>query len=208
MYTTISICILDTEEALVKDSELEAEIKKQDEEEDQLQKEEEALLEELSYISEKHRKVEMIYEKVNNNLKIMLSKEESNEATTTSTLNTSSEYEKYLKSSLETIKSFIKSNKKEKFEEIMKEKGHSHYGKYIKPDKFGVKTRKEIELMRNLGKSVGDSNEEYDYCDPEIENEDKKINEVTYMLIEENKKAINKKREEMVESLRERNIRK
>lgn len=194
---------IDTEDALVKDSVLEAEIKKLDEEEEKLLKEEEGLLEELSYISDKHRKVEMIYEKVNNNLNQMLNKEES-----TNALNTSEEYGKYLKSSLQTMLSFIKLNSKETFEEIMKEKGHSHYGKYIKPDKFAVKTRKELEIMRNLVKSVGDSNEEYDYCDPEMENEDKKINEVTYMLIEENKKAINKKREEMIEGFRERNVRK
>ena len=158
-------------------------IEAMDEEEKALIEEERLVMEELKIISEKHMHVDITYEKVVNNLYGMMKKNKSNEDQSS----LSADYERYLNSSLINISQFVLNNKKEDFEDILKNKGFTEFSHLVKPDKF-IKTRNKEEGLKEVKQKA--TVEEYDYGDPEIENEDKRIKEVTDALIEENKRSI------------------
>lgn len=164
-------------------------------------------MEELNLISEKHRNVDLVYTKVVDNLGLILKKpvvipkyketsidedrEDStypNNAIHIDTLH--SEYSTYMSESLSKINSFIEKNSKEQFEEHLRQRGLLEYSKALKPDKINLGGYSlDKSSFKDLG-TQNNTNIEYDYADPEVENEDKKIKEVTDALIEENKLAI------------------
>jgi hypothetical protein len=211
----ISILCIDSDEALVKDSELQNHLNALDDEEKALLIEEQEALEELEQINEKHRGVDLVYNKVIHNLGLMIKKplnqqkknslkdtfpEESEEKEdignpefNVSHIDTAyTEYEAYLNESLYKINTFIANNNKNAFEELLKQRGYLEYAQAIKPDNY-LKTgniKLEKNNLKEIVGSLNDSNIEYDYGDPEVENEDKKIKEVTDSLIEENKLTI------------------
>lgn len=205
---------------LVKDSELNSQIEALDEEEQLLIDEEMLILDELKTVSEKHRNMIGVYDKVVSNLSNMTkvkgkqvpSKEntfdeseskEREEVDQTESLIT--DYQIYLVSVTEKLNEITTTYSKTQFEQDLKEKGYLEYGKIVKPDR-AMLNENMISQKQKLSskKQALNYSLEYVFDDPDVKNEDKTIQDETDILIEENKMAISKKREEVMEGIKER----
>lgn len=213
--------ILVTDEMLVKDSELKNEIEAMDEEEQSLIDEEIFVLEELKNVSEKHRSMMGVYDKVVNNLSNMtkisdktnpkentydesVSKEREEEYGSDQTNSLISDYEVYLASITEKLNQITSSYSKTQFEQDLKEKGYLEYGKIVKLDRSFVNDQLSNKQVMRAKKQPQSYSLEYVFDDPDVKNEDKTIQDETDILIEENKMAIYRKREEVMEGIKER----
>lgn len=205
---------------LLKDSELQNQLNAIDEEEKKLLDEELKVIEELKTVSEKHRNMTSVYDKVVNNLELMvkkkvknqppskegtmdeLSSKEKEEIVHTDTL--ISDYDTFLIGVTEKLNEITSTNSKSEFESTLKQKGYLEYGKSLKPDKMSIlRATNNFDKTRETSK-IMNSSLEYVFDDPDIKNEDKTIQDETDKLIEENKLAINKRREEIKEGLKDR----
>lgn len=206
---------------LLKDSELQSQLNSLDDEEKKLLDEEFKVIEELNLISERHRSMTSVSNKVVNNLEQMVKKNlkhlppskegtfdelatKEKEESIISTETLISDYDAFLLVVTERLNEITSTNSKSDFENALKQKGITEYGKNMKPEKISFLKKPNSLLDKTTGSSKLNSTQEYVFDDPEVKNEDKAIQEETDKLIEENKTAINKRREEVKEGLKER----
>lgn len=213
------IIIVVSDEILLKDSELQNQMNAMDDEEKKLLDDELKVMEELKVISEKHRNMTSVFDKVVNNLELMVKKKLKNHSPTkestiddlqskekeepvySETLIT--DYEAFLLVVTDKLNEITTANSKSEFEGALKQKGYMEYGKSLRTDRLSIRGTGNLDKTREASKIIN-SSLEYIFDDPDVKNEDKTIQDETDKLIEENKLAINKRREEIKEGLKDR----
>ena len=172
-----------------------------EENEIQLLKEEQSLLEELKALQDKHRHVKMVFENVSDNIKSLckIEKEKKDDTVNmTQSLNLNESkidssniqlnpdeelsrfYLEFLELTRKTVDSLIVGNSKEDFINIMSEKGiepvqnEKTKVKVTNAPKNKASAVNEKVLTKDLAKQKY-FDEEYDYSDPDIEKEDQEI---------------------------------
>lgn len=200
------------------DSELVNRLNELDEEEKTMLEEENKALEELNIISEKHRNMTIVFNKVIINIGLMTKKKsqplkesyfekssENNDKEESFLCDSLvSDYETYLIMITEKINHITSTNSKLQFDESLKRKGCSEIGNDFRTDQVsllrGPVYKEKVRAVSNQLSSTF----EYVYDDPETKNEDKSIQDETDKMIYENKIALNKRRDDMKEGIKER----